>query len=524
MVGSVGKQSRDGLMTFDAALDSAILDALRGPDLSAFEIRRRLASDDGTQSRPTEALLYPTLYHLEAEGLIGSDWREGEITRRKYHLTENAARGDDEKAGAQPAVTRDPRTVSADPEAGSWSIPPKREPPASTTATAPSAAGQVVEERAPTVEDVATAAYADDLSARLDLPRVELARVRQEIADHLFDSAGALELKGHGHEEAAREAARRLGPAGDLASAIERAEQTPRRWKRGLIREIVEVVGEMVIWLGISVGAIILAPGLADMATGLGRVAGLHLAVFRSAEWAMNQIAIVLCIGAFSAGRGSLGRLARITRHSEATLRKRWAGGGAAALLAVVLLLPGYPDALTVATLIAVPIAFAAGTLRPQQLHEGAYSLRWLAAGALLVAVLTLLPCGRLFAYDPNGTPGTPIAAAGSNGTLSATQNADGTWAYNVTGPAGASSTTVEFWPAATDGAFVVVDRAAVEPAISVKPGSAVDLAKLPPVREWWVVAVATNTDGTRTALAMTIQTGTFPAPSNALSWLISRR
>src|ERR1035437_9348336 len=93
----------------------------------------------------------------------------------------------------------------------------------------------------------ALAAYADTLGARLDLPRAEQSRVRQEIADHLQDSAHALERQGYGSEAAATEAIIQLGSPPDLAHLIERAQHTPVRLKRGIRRGVLEIVGEMAV-------------------------------------------------------------------------------------------------------------------------------------------------------------------------------------------------------------------------------------------------------------------------------------
>ncbi len=279
----------------------------------------------------------------------------------------------------------------------------------------------------------------------------------------------------------------------------------------------------MVFWLALSIVPFALAPGLVDIVMGLGRVAGLHLVVLRTAEWTTSQAALMVRAGAFAAGRISLGRLARISRHNEATFRKRWALGGAAVLLAIVLVVPSYQDALTVATLLAVPVAFVAGALRLQQFREAAYSVRGVAAAALVVLGVTLLPCVRLFDFDPNGTPGTSLAQGGATAVLSVDQHPDGTFTYGLPQQTGTGSVTVELWQASTDGPFIVVDRSATAAARSVQPGSGVDLATLPPYRQWWVVAVATAPDGTRTALAVSIQTGASSRPSTTLDWLISR-
>jgi DNA-binding PadR family transcriptional regulator len=531
----------DGLVTFESRIDDAIVGALQGQDLSGFEIWRWLGSKEGASGPLTEALLYPTLYHLEAEGLLQSAWHEGEWTKRKYRLTATASgqtsRGDQRVPAAPPA---DRRAVSPDPEAGAWFMPPREQPPVASPAAAtasaatprtdghangqPPAAAESSARRRPDAPGwAALAAYADELGARLDLPRAEQNRVRHEIADHLRDSAHSLERQGHDPEAAATEALRLLGPSAALANAIEQAQQTPSRFKRGIRRGVLEIVGEMAFWLALSIVPFALAPGLLDIVTGLGRVAGLHLVVLRTAEWTTSQAALMVCAGAFAAGRISLGRLARISRHNEATFRKRWALGGAAVLLAIVLVAPGYQDGLTVVTLLAVPVAFVAGSLRPQQFRESAYSVRGVAAAALVVVVVTFLPAVRLFDFDPNGTPGTPLAQGGATVILSVDSHPDGTFTYGLPEQTGTGSVTVELWQASTDWPFIVVDRSATAAVRSVQPGSGVDLAALPPYRQWWVVAVSTAPDGTRTALAVAIQTGTASKPGTVLGWLISR-
>jgi hypothetical protein len=50
-----------------------------------------------------------------------------------------------------------------------------------------------------------------------------------------------------------------------------------------------------------------------------------------------------------------------------------------------------------------------------------------------------------------------------------------------------------------------------------------VDISKLPPYRQWWVVAVTTGPSGQRTAIAVAIQTGASPSPGTVLGWLISK-
>ena len=517
-------------------IDPAIVDALRGRDLSGFEIWRWLGSDQGTIGLLTEADLYPTLYRLEAAGLLRSDWREGERTRRIYKLRAAAQQADERsRPTLLHASTHDrtdsvtaSRTASPDPETGSWYFPPGPDPVAAPepsqkqgppVAQAPLSTFAGAAESADAGPNAAINRYADKLGAALDLPRIECDRVRQEIADHLTDSVRLLEQEGMDEATAVPEAARRLGDLPALAARIARSQQSRERRDRAIERALIELVGEMVLWLAASVAAFVVGPGLADVATSLCRAAGLHVVVLTSAPWATNQMAAMMCIGAFAAGRLSLGHLARIGRHGDASVRKPWGIGGAAAVLAFALLMPGAPDALVVLTMLAVPLAFVAGTFRPKHQNEAAYTWRGIATAVLLVAGVTLLPGGRLFAYDPGGTPGAPLAQGAGNAGLTIFQYDDGTFWYE---PAGTTTFVhVELWPATTEGLFVVVDRSAKAPTVS--DATVVDLAKLPPGGQWWVAAVVVGPDGQRTTRAVVIQTGSSPELSNALAWLIGR-
>ena len=573
----MGEAGSDDTISGDR-VDRAIVGALRGQDLSGFEIWRWLGSGEGGIGQLTEEHLYPTLYSLEAEGLLESEWHEGERTRRKYRLTSRAMQRASERGWPPIAFHGAPnvlvgtslaerRPVSPDPEVGSWFVPPKPETPAraaptptptpAARASAESHAAHEAPNEAPNEAHAAheaheapneaqsaadrpgraaIEAYANDLGAHLDLPPTELNRVRQEIADHLKDSASALELQlGHDSEAAATEAMGRLGPPDRQASLIVQAQQTRDRQKRGISRGVIELAAEVILWLTLSVVALVLTPGAVDIVISLGNLVGLHLVVLRSAEWATNQTAVMLCVGAFAAGRMSLGRAARISRHSFGSIRKPWALGGAAAVLALGLVLPGYPDALTVVTTLLVPVAFVAGTFRPQLVNEGAYSPRAVGAVVLLVAVVTFLPFGRMFAYDPNATPDAPIAHGEATVELKAFAAGRDVFYYELPESGGSGIVTVELWPASTDGLFIVVDRSATAPSIIVSPGipssdstvaptgaQAVDFTKLPPYHQWWVVAVSTGPDGHRTALDVLIQTGASPSPDTALGWLIS--
>ena len=179
----------------DEPTDRAIVDALRGQELSGFEIWRWLGSAQGIPNRLTEAHLYPTLYRLEAEGLLQSDWRAGERTRRKYRPTARALERADEPdwspAGsrANQGQFRAPdragrRLASPDPEAGSWFMPkdavaaPVPAVPAALAAALPAvpAALPAVHAAAPTVHAAAVAAAADGSGGATGRSRPQIRR------------------------------------------------------------------------------------------------------------------------------------------------------------------------------------------------------------------------------------------------------------------------------------------------------------------------------------------------------------
>src|SRR5674476_1436297 len=76
------EQSRD-----DLRITRAIVGALRERDLAGYAIWQWLGPVHGAQRGLSEANLYPTLYRLEAAGLLESSWCEGERTRRTYRIT-----------------------------------------------------------------------------------------------------------------------------------------------------------------------------------------------------------------------------------------------------------------------------------------------------------------------------------------------------------------------------------------------------------------------------------------------------
>jgi DNA-binding PadR family transcriptional regulator len=525
----------------DARVERAIVGALRGQDLTGHEIWRWLGEGHGAEGLLTEPDLYPTLYRLEAERILESNWQEAERIRRKYRLTANAL-AEAEEHGWPALAPRDEtgaihglaRSHSPDPDAGSWFVPPRPVPqPAAEAQAAPvpadagafggtvseaTASGAVPWDRR--TSNPAIARYEEALGAKLDLPPPEAARVRQEIADHLTDTTALLEHAGLDVETATAGAIERLGEPVELAARVVAAQQTSQRRARAYRRAVIELTLELILWIALTAGLLSVTTGLADVVMSLlGRV-GLHVTVIRSAEWATNQLAIMVCIGAFAAGRLSLGWLARISRHADATLRPRWATAGAVVVLVLALLLPGFQDGFVVLTLLAAPLAFVAGTFRPVHANESAYTWRALVQALAVVLAVTFLPLVRLFALDLGGTPGIPAAPGAPTEQITIYQQADGAYEYSVN-LARPEVIDIEIWPARTSGAFVVVDPSATGPTVRVQ-SAAVPLADLPAAEAWWVVAVETMPNGDRWAVAVDVQAAEPGNLGTALGWILA--
>ena len=538
----------EGRLKIDQRIDRAVVGSLRGQDLSGFEVWQWLGKARAAEELLTEAELYPTLYRLEADGIIESHWQESERIRRKYRLTAtglgvaNSRGWPAQVIHERDGIDHPARVHSPDPDAGSWFVPPKEDvsPVEANEKSGPAESGEASAAQAGTGEppqpapddapaiswrtdsgpvEPAFARFQAQLHAAVDLPKVEADRVSQEIGDHLADSAHALQQSGVAHSDAVARAVAGLGDCRTLAANIDAAEHSRKRWRRGLRRGLFELAADLILWLALAGGLIMAAPGLAQAVMALTGFAGVHLSVIASAEWTTNQVAAMLCVGAFAAGRVSLGQLARISRHRDDTLRPRWAVTGGIVVLVVALLLPGVHDWFDVATFFAAPVAFALGTFHPRHSNETAYTWPGMLAGVLLVAGLTFFPGVRLFFVDLNGTPGAPAAPGAPTVRIDISEVPNSNiYQYGVAG-SGSGDYQVEFWPTQLSGLSVIVDPAATQPTILGVTDA--DLSKLAPDRPVWVVAVQTLPDGRRQAAAVDIQPGFAPPPQPMLTWLL---
>jgi hypothetical protein len=523
--GENGAQKRpEGVPMIDAATDEAIVAALHGQDLSGAELWRWLAADHSTPRLLTEADLYPTLYRLEAEGLLRSDWQEGERTRRTYRLT---PLGKEQAAGSglpQGAATATTHVFSPDPDSGTWFVPPRAEPAPEPQKSAGTA--QVASSISVGAAEGAISAFSAELDGLLDLPRVERERICQEIGDHIRDSvAAAASGDPEATRNAAAEAVGRLGGASGLAARIQQAEQTPARLRRARRGAVGILVSEMLVWAIVSGVVLVVTPGIADFIVGIGGLAGLHLVVLEPGEWFSSQIALTLCIGAFATGRISLGYLARASRHRDETVRRRWAGAGAAVLLLTALLIPFYQDPISVLLMLAIPAAFVLGTMRTRQSNDPTFSVKGVAAAAAVMLIACYMPGVRLFAYDTNATPDTSGAPTEA-GAVTWTQQPNGGFTYTVT-PAQPGVVAIEIWPASKHWLTIGPDASAsarnAAPVGGTAAATTVDFSHVPAAGQWWVAAVRADPGSPRTAIDAKVQTGASGGWGNLLGWLIGR-
>ena len=71
-------------------LDLLVLKALQLGDAHGWAIMERIRAASGDELQVNQGSLYPSLYRLKRQGLIGSHWSVTENNRRAryYHLTE----------------------------------------------------------------------------------------------------------------------------------------------------------------------------------------------------------------------------------------------------------------------------------------------------------------------------------------------------------------------------------------------------------------------------------------------------
>lgn len=505
--------------TLDIRITRAIMGALRGNDLSGFELWQWLGPVQGAEAVLNEADLYPTLYRLEAEGLLAANWNEEGGTRRLYRIT---------AAGMALAERHGWGMVAARSRRGGRALPSDAGEPEWTWRSQQEIEREAIHEDEP--EYAVLEAYVAQLDEALPLADFHRHDVDAEIGDHLSATAARLRAEGGRPREAIDLAIAGLGSPRELARDIAAAQLTNKRLRSGL--RWGSAVGMLTSLYTLAMAmcvAFYVTPVAADTLVALAGGMGIHLFAPGTAEWRSEQLAVCGWIGAFVGARRSLPQFTLKSRRSERLSWPMWAAAGAVLLVPPVLLFPFHLDGNAVLALFGIPAAWALGTRHPTSLYGETISTRGVAL-ALLVAVPALLaPGARVWAYDPSVAPehgapfqaGVPAATAwqGAPGELT------GRMEISLAAAPGWREPRLEVWPAVERGLSVIPDPAAESPALTAASGELVSFGALDHgVPTWWLAVTAEGPDGRRYTLDSTLHLGwRRHALTNVLGWLIGR-
>jgi DNA-binding PadR family transcriptional regulator len=512
----------------DVRITRAIMGSLRGRNLSGFEMWKWLGPIHGTTGTLNEAVLYPTLYRLEAAGMIEGRWSEEERTRRRYRMTATGRTMAD-KQGWNDVAFRLRRGEPAESGSGSgdgdgeWSWPP--EPP---EAPGPDEDGGFAPAAAPdSPEAIAAAAYVRRLDASLELPVPYRTEVCDEIDHHLTDSSQRFQTQGLECADAMDQAIAELGPADVLAAQINTSQHTENRLNKGLewasaVAMVSGVIGIGLTWFVLTF-FLFAAPSIV---VGVAEGFGTHLYMPTTGELHAEAFGLAGWIGAFAAARRSMPQLALHSHRSPKSVGKLWALTGAVPLLLAAVLIPAGLDPLVAFALLGIPIAWALGTMHPARLYGPTLTTRGVVVGLVIVVAMLFIPGGRVWGFDPTSGPagaapfqsGVPVQV-----TWAGTQTA-GTWQVNVdlSGAQGWHDPKVEVWPAVRSSVGIVPDPAAKAPS-AVDQGGAIDFSVLNRrVTDWWATVTAIGPDGLRHTIAAGVEYGNpVKVRTSIAGWLI---
>ncbi len=510
----------------DLRITRAIVGALRERDLSGYAIWQWLGPVHGAQGGLSEANLYPTLYRLEAAGLLESSWCEGERTRRTYRIT-TAGLAEAESHGwatLAPGRARGEGTGAED-NHGGW-VWHSEEPHA----------GDSDPDEIPANLDVTRGdifglapvkAFLGELEESLQLSAVYRHDARNEIGDHIADSAAQLRAGGCEPKDAISEAISTLGPARELAAEISQAQLTHKRLRHGLQWASAEATLASFGTLALAWSVLVaLTPALLWILTRVSGAAGFHLYAPNVAELHTEDLGIAGCVGAFVGARISMPALSLKSRQAATVVWTKWALLGAPPLFLLALIVPANLDPLNAATLLAIPIAWIAGTRRPKPDAGDLLTARGVSLTVAVVVALAILPGVRIWTFEPDRQPpGTPVYSPVPNVAVNWTGVAGSTRSQvTVTIPAGSGWTDPQLavWPARRDGFSIGPDESSGRAAL-VPSGGVVDFTSLSPYQsDWWVSVIAIGSDGLRHTIATDVRPGRPPHfHGNLASWIL---
>ena len=260
------------------------------------------------------------------------------------------------------------------------------------------------------------AEFLDRVEFEVQLPAVDAAEVRAELADHLADSIRSLEEEeGFGPDEAIREALGRMGPARELGRHIRSAHQSKRRLLAGAGGGVVAATGGFVVgYLAATAALLVGLLGIGGILT----VAGVKPPDLSSSDGGQTinslLVAVGMAAGVVTAIRYAVRSFAAISRRRSVVLARSWGIVGVAVFgLLVVFVIRGTQSWPAVVLELVVPVlALGAAVVRIERpiVHVpralvGAAVIPM--AGALLFAAVSI-GMGSVTVIDGRSVPGSP--------------------------------------------------------------------------------------------------------------------
>jgi hypothetical protein len=176
-------------------------------------------------------------------------------------------------------------------------------------------------------------AYLDRMTTELKLPAADVAEVRAEIVDHVYDSIASLEAEGFEPERAIREALGRLGPPAELGRQLRAAHQSTRRLLAGAGGGVFAAGGGFVLGYlgGIALAMLLFLP--VSTVVALLALVGVRLPDITSNDGGntVNSLiwATTLAVAAATATRYAVRTSAGLSRRAPRTVAVFWAVAGA---------------------------------------------------------------------------------------------------------------------------------------------------------------------------------------------------
>jgi Transcriptional regulator PadR-like family len=493
----------------DTRITRTIIGALREHDLSAFELWQWLGPVPSPSGDFSEAAVFPTLHSLEEQGLLVGEWREDDSTRRKYRITATARALADKEGWGPIAFERfGPTRYSshdgsdadrvgrrgdsiADEGTAGWNFAaaPARTPVEATP-----------EERPPTGdESAATEAYLDAMQEALRLSPTYKSDACHEVGDYIHEAAARLEVLGVAPTAAVAEITSALGPPAELARAINDAQLTSKRLRRGMswgsaVATLTFVVVFTIVYDAVSIFTPLVLGLLVPILKGL----GLNVYAPPTPSWNTQAFGVGMAVAAFLAARRSMPYLADRSRQGTRAVWRVWALSGSIPLAVIVLGIPVAFDPLALTLLISAPFLWVLGTRLPALLYGPTATAAGLAFCALAVLLVTYLPGGRIWFYDTSAPAGGPSASSGVSAKVTwSSTNLPTDQLVSVDLPAGWHDAQVQLWPAIRVGLAAERDPSAAQPTTAVAAGTSIELESLPGSNtDWWVSVSAVAPDG----------------------------